>query len=227
MTPQLKKNLISLAGLGVFVFLAIGSYPFTNKNETTNKSNTNQVASTKAADTTKYSNSSEHFNGALKENYVDFSFDYPSAWERDPKAGKANSPNFVKVERTNDNDITVENFAVGYYTGQREVMPKVADQLSEQFSSGFPEYKKVSQGETKIGRYDGYEFRFTSHIKDTPQGPLDLWGRVVLLPGSDNRKGASLVMIASSASDQVRSMDDVGVKGELPIILSSFKFDKD
>ncbi len=34
-------------------------------------------------------------------------------------------------------------------------------------------------------------------------------------------------MIASSASDQVRSVDDVGVKGELPIILSSFKFDKD
>ena len=75
MTPQLKKNLISLIGLGVFVFLAIGSYPFTNKNETTNKSNTNQVASTKPADTTKYSNSSEHFNGPLKENYVDFSFD--------------------------------------------------------------------------------------------------------------------------------------------------------
>jgi hypothetical protein len=228
MKPQLKRNLLSLAGLSVFVFLALGSYPSTNSNETTtNKSNSNTATATRAADSTTYKNSSGHFTGALEENYVDFSFDYPRAWQRDPKAGKGDSPNFVKVEQATDDEITLENFAVGYYTGQRDVMPKVANQLSEQFSSGFPEYQKVSEGPTKAGRYDGYEFRFTAKAKNTPKGDLDIWGRVILLPGGDNRKGAALIMLATSASDQVRSVEDVGEKGELPTVLSSFKFDKD
>src|SRR6266403_1128770 len=228
MKPQLKRNLLSLAGLSVFVFLALGSYPSTNSNQTTtNKSHSNIATATRGADTTTYKNSSGHFTGALEENYVDFSFDYPSAWKRDPKAGKGDSPNFVKVEQATDDEITLENFAVGYYTGQRDVMPKVADQLSEQFSSGFPEYQKVSEGPTKAGRYDGYEFRFTAKAKNTPKGDLDIWGRVILLPGGDNRKGAALIMLATSASDQVKSVEDVGEKGELPTVLSSFKFDKD
>src|SRR5260370_40333541 len=139
MKPQLKRNLLSLAGLSVFVFLALGSYPSTNSNQTAtnnNKANSNAGTTTRRTDTTTYKNSSEHFTGPLEENYVDFSFDYPSAWKRDPKAGKGDSPNFVKVEQATDDEITLENFAVGYYTGQRDVMPKVADQLSEQFSSG-------------------------------------------------------------------------------------------
>jgi len=228
MTSQLKRNMLSLAGLGIFVLLALGSYPSTNNNQNNNntpKSNTGAPAH--GAGMTTYSNSSGNFTGNLKENYVDFSFDYPSAWKKDPDAGKGDSPNFVKVEQTTDDQITLENFAVGYFTGQAQFMPKLANQLSEQFSSGFPEYKKVSEGETKVGRYDGYEFRFTAHAKNTPKGDLDVWGRVVLLPGAANRKGAALIMLATSASDEVRSVGDVGEKGELPKVLNSFKFDKD
>src|SRR6266496_4287257 len=206
MKLQLKKNLLSLAGLGAFVFLALGSFPSTNKNQSANNSGT----PTHSAATATYANSSERFSGKLSDTYVDFSFDYPRTWKRDPDAGKGDSPNFVKVEQLNDDKITLENFAVGYFTGQRQFMAKLADQLSDQFAGGFPEYQKVSQGETKVGRYDGYEFRFTSHVTDTPKGDLDLWGRVVLLPGTGNRKGAALVMIASSASDEVRSVNDVG-----------------
>jgi hypothetical protein len=228
MTSQLKRNLLSLAGLGIFVWLALGSYVGTNKNENnSNSSKPNTGVTAHGAGMTTYSNSRGNFTGNLKENYVDFSFEYPSDWKKDPGAGKGDSPNFVKIEQATDDQITLENFAVGYYTGQREFMPKVANQLSEQFSGGFPEYKKVSEGETKVGRYDGYEFRFTAHAKNTPKGDLDVWGRVVILPGGDNRKGAALIMLATSASDQVRSVDDVGEKGELPKILSSFKFDKD
>ena len=225
MTPQLKKNLLSLTGLGVFVFLAVGSFPSTNKNE--NTSNSNLGVSARVGDIETYTNSSEQFTGSLAKNNVDFSFEYPKNWKRDPEAGKGTSPNFVKVERTTDDEITLENFAVGYFTGQHEAMPKLADELSQQFSRGFPEYKKVSEGETKVGRYDGYEFRFTSHSANTARGPLDIWGRVVLLPGAPSRKGAALIMLATSASDEVKGVSDVGEKGELPAILTSFKFDKD
>ena len=227
MTSQLKRNLLSVAGLGIFVLLALGSYPSTNSNRNNNNSSKPTGVTAHSAGMTTYSNSSGNFTGNLKDNYVDFSFDYPTDWKKDPGAGKGDSPNFVKVEQTTGDQITLENFAVGYFTGQREFMPKLANQLSEQFANGFPEYKKVSEGETKVGRYDGYEFRFTAHASNTPKGDLDVWGRVVLLPGADNRKGAALIMLATSASDKVHSVDDVGEKGELPMVLNSFKFDKD
>ena len=78
-----------------------------------------------------------------------------------------------------------------------------------------------------MGPYDGYEFRFTSHNSETARGELDVWGRVVLLPGSTGRKGATLILLATSASDEVHGPADLGEKGELPTILNSFRFGGD
>lgn len=208
-----RNHLFSVAGVAVFLFLALATTPTDNRNNRTSSPNT-----------TKYANSRSGFSGKLADNYVDFSFDYPSSWKRDPKAGVGDDPNFVKVENATSDEITLENFAVGYFTGQKALMPQLAAQLSEQFSGSFPEYKKVSEGETHVGPYDGYEFRFTSHSTTGSKKPIDIWGRVILLPGDTGRKGAALVMLATSESKDVRGVDDVGEKGELPTILSSFKF---
>jgi len=104
-------------------------------------------------------------------------------------------------------------------------MPDLAGKLNDQFASSasFPEYKKVSEGATKVAGLDGYEFRFTGHSSRANK-ELDLWGRVVLLPSAGNRKGAVLIMLATSDGPILHSVDDVGEKGELPVILSSFKF---
>jgi len=55
------------------------------------------------------------------------------------------------------------------------------------------------------------------------EGEVDIWGRVVLLPSEGTRKGAALVMLASSNSPDVHGPEDVGVRGELPTILNSFR----
>lgn len=217
MSNQLKRTLLSLTGLGIFLLLAFGSEYSTNKNG----SNNNGSVGTNAR-ATSYANSKPGFTGKLEENYVDFSFDYPSSWKRDPDAGKGDSPNFVKVENESPGQVTIENFAVGYCSGPLALMPKLADQLSEQFSGGFPEYKKVSEGEIRVAGLDAYEFRFTSHSSKTKE--LDFYGRVVLLPSATGRKGAVLIMLASSESPDVHSVEDVGEKGGLPVILKSFKF---
>lgn len=226
MTSQLKRNLISIIALGIFALLAAGSLPSTNKNSNTNSNVNSAPVASHASNTTTYRNSSETFTGTLQENYVDFTFDYPNSWTRDDKAGKGTSPNFVKVEKLSDDKVTIENFAVGYFTGQKELMGKLAAQLNEQLSGGFPDYKKVSEGNTRVGPYDGYEFRFTSHSSKTARGELDIWGRAVLLPGDTGRKGAVLLMLVTSASDDVHGVEEVGDKGELPVILNSFRFGK-
>jgi hypothetical protein len=212
---------ISLVGLSVFVFLAAGSS--LNRNSNNGNSNDNSKSAPHKPTTT-YQNSSSRFTGKLQENYVDFTFDYPNTWRRDEEAGKGTSPNFVKVERRSSDDITLENLAVGYFTGQKELMQKLASQLSNQLKPGFPGYKKVFEGPARVGSYDGYEFRFTSRSRKSARGDLDIWGRAILLPGTENRKGAVLLMLATSASPDVKGVEDVGEKGELPVILSSFRF---
>jgi len=205
---HLRNHLFSLAGVGIFLFLALATKP-------TDNSNTNRPSS---PNTTRYVNSKSDFSGKLADNYVDFSFDYPNAWQR-----VSDNSNFVKVEKKTTGGDTIENFAVGWVSGPKEMMPQFAQQLSDQSAKGFPEYKKVSEGETKIGPYEGYEFRFSSHMT-TAEGEADVWGRIVLLPSEAGRKGAALVMLASSASPDVHGPEDVGEKGELPIILNSFRF---
>ncbi len=221
MTSSRNRVLVSLVGLALFVFLAAGSTFNTNSN---NNSNDNSKPAPEKASTTSYQNSSGSFIGKLQENYVNFSFDYPSTWKRDSDAGKGASTNFVKIEHQSDDDITLENFAVGYFTGQKELMPQLAGQLSNQFKPNFPGYRKVSEGPTSVGSYDGYEFRFEAHSDKSARGDLEIWGRAILLPGTDDRKGAVLLMLATSASPDVKSVQDVGEKGDLPSILNSFKF---
>ena len=206
---HLRNHLFSLASVGMFLFLALATTPTNNNNNNNNRPS--------SPNTTRYVNSRAGFTGKLADNYVDFSFDYPSSWTR-----VTDSSNFVKVEKKAGSD-TVENFAVGWVSGPAAMLPQFAQQLSDQISKGFPQYKKVSEGEVKIGPYDAYEFRFSSHMS-TGEGEADIWGRVVLLPSESARKGAALVMLASSRSAEVHGPEDVGEKGELPTILNSFRF---
>ena len=186
------------------------------------------------ADATKFENSNANLDGRLAEHYLDFSFYYPNSWQTDPKAGVAGATNFVKVERRLPPDFTQENFAVGWYTSQgtfeadTPLFPRLVELLSANLSKDFPGYRKVSEGHTKINSMDAYEFRFVSLSKGTEKGDIDVWGRVVFLPSGNagQTTGATLIMLATSLAPELSGVDDVGNKGEMPVILESFRFAK-
>jgi hypothetical protein len=185
------------------------------------------------ADAVEFVNSKENLDGKLAEHYLDFSFYYPNRWLKDPSAGVRGAANFAKVERRLPPDFTQENFAVGWYSSggsaeaDRAVFPSLAAKLSAQFEKSFPGYTKVSENETKVGVYDGYEFRFEGMSRNTSKGDLKLWGRLIFLPPVDGGKnGVTLLMLATSLAPELKSVDDVGVKGELPMMLASFRFGK-
>ena len=110
-------------------------------------------------------------------------------------------------------DFTQENFAVGWYTSKGTyeadlpTFPQLVELLSANLSRGFPEYRKVSEGPTKINSMDGYEFRFVSLSKGTEKGDIQVWGRVVFLPtGNEGQTaGATLIMLATSLAPDIRS----------------------
>jgi hypothetical protein len=185
------------------------------------------------ADAVQFINSKDRLDGKLAEHYVDFSFFYPKHWQKDPKAGVAGASNFAKVERRLPPDFTQENFAVGWYAsagseeGDRASFPGLAANLSSQFAKGFSEYRKVSEGSVKVGAYDGYEFRFESISRNTEHGDIKIWGRVIFLPPvNGGTSGVTLLMLATSLADELKTVNDVGVRGELPMMLDSFRFGK-
>jgi hypothetical protein len=51
---------------------------------------------------------------------------------------------------------------------------------------------------------------------------------VVFLPSGDsgNQTGATLIMLATSLAPELSGVRDVGLKGEIPVILDSFRFGK-
>ena len=183
--------------------------------------------------TTEFVNERAKLDGKLAENYSDFSFYYPNSWVKDEKTGVAGASNFIRVERRLPPDFTQENFTVSWYESRgtfetdssEEVFSKLVESSKSRFSKAYPEFKVLSEGETTVNGLKGYEFRFESVSRGTEKGDITLWGRVIVLPpGVEGQKnGIQLLMLTTSLAPELASADDVGVKGELPIILNSFR----
>jgi hypothetical protein len=184
--------------------------------------------------TAAFENSNERLDGKLAERYFDFNFYYPQSWQKDPKAGVAGANSFVKVERRLPPDFTQENFSVGWYTsagtydGDLPNYPRRVEEVSNVLSKSIPEYRKVSEGPTQVNKMKAYEFRWVGFSKDTERGDLQLWGRVIFLPTGNegDTTGATLTMLSTNLAPELASIDDLGVKGEAPVILESFRFGK-
>jgi len=185
------------------------------------------------ANAVEFVNSKDNLDGKLLEHYLDFSFYYPNAWQKDPTAGVSGASNFAKVERRIPPDFTQENFAVGWFSSSGSaatdsaLFPNLAENMSAQLQPGFPEYRKVSEGPTKAGVYDGYEFRFEAMSRNTAKGDIRIWGRVIFVsPPNGGQNGATILLLATSLASELNSVDDIGEKGELPMLLQSFRFGK-
>lgn len=184
--------------------------------------------------TVKFENSNETLDGKLAEHYFDFSFYYPEKWKRDPKSGVPGAANFVLVDRSLPPDFTQENFAVSWYNstgtfaGDLDAFPKLVEEKNDILAKRIPEYKKVSEGLTKVNSMQAYEFRWEGLSKGTERGDLKLWGRVIFLPtGTEgDASGATLTMLTTSLAGELSSVEDVGVHGQMPVILDSFRFGK-
>jgi hypothetical protein len=175
------------------------------------------------ADAVEFVNSSDNLDGKLAEHYLDFSFYYPNSWKKDPQAGVPGASSFVNVQQRLTRD-TPERFAVGWYTSRGSLaadlpfFPKLISDFSTTFGKGYPAYRKLSEGQTKVNDYDAYEFRFQSVAND-----VTTWGRVIFLPPASGTNGATLFMLATSEQGDVTGAEDVGEKGELPLVLESFR----
>jgi hypothetical protein len=202
-----------------------------NANTNTNvggPANTNTNTNAPPPDTESFINTRTSLEGPLADHYADFAFNYPKTWQITPSA--AGTTNFVELMNWSTGHQPVESFVVSFYesagtlTADRASFDQWITAKSASFERGIVGYEKVSAGDTTINAIPGYEFRFRGKLNI--DGKPDIWGRMVFLPpGSEGQKnGITLVMYATSLSPDIHNVDDLGVKGGLPVILNTFKY---
>jgi hypothetical protein len=139
-----------------------------------------------------------------------------------------------KTAKDGDEEYTPESVAVSWYNSNGtydadvSIFPTRVESLSAQLAKSLPNYKKVSEGPTLINSLKAYDFHFTGVSKDPERGDLPYWGRAIFIPaGNENEKsGVTIIMLATARADDVKNEEDVGVKGDMALILDSFRLGK-
>ncbi len=179
-------------------------------------------------DTNYFQNSKDSLSSEAAKNYLGFSLYYPQSWKL-----KEAKNNFLDVSKTGENNLPVEQMLVSFYDSKgtfkadRELFPKLLEKSNNDLKKALGNYQIISQGETNIqnGRWQAFEVKFES-LGTAPNGEkITLWGRRLWIPAQMTglKNGYVITMLATSLSKDVKSVEDVGVKGELSNILETFE----
>lgn len=187
-------------------------------------------------DSVQFSSSREEVSGKLSEKFVGFSVAYPSKWQ---KNGEWGTGNFLDVANRVSTQEPIEQLIVSWYEskGTFEVdklkFPTYAPLLiraygfNDKTKSGIPKLRKVSEGAIKFNGRDAYEVKLEGDGVDKKGKDMKIWLRTVFLP--TERDGASsgltITMLATSFAPALSNVNDVGTKGELPLILETLRLE--
>jgi serine/threonine protein kinase len=180
-------------------------------------------------DTQRFQNTRENLKGELAKNFIGFEVFYPRDW-------KVNETptNFLDVSKSSANGFPIEQMIVtrfesrGTMTLDRPNFPKLVEKSNQDLKRLFGEsYKIISEGETVIqnGRWKVYEVKFQGETLDEKGANITIWGRRLWLPvqRAGEQNGLVITLLATSLSDKVSSVNDVGIRGELANVLETFE----
>ena len=173
-----------------------------------------------------YTNVKENLPAGLQPNFIAFSFDYPKSFNLQPQS----DVNFVKVEKyaAAGKGNTAENFAVGYawFTppdSQSDALyDTLLDQLGQQLAGGFHNYKELKRAAETIDGVHSRAAFFQADFNDAAKTMI--YGKTIVVHPPGKKNGVTILLLGTSLGRDIKSADDLGVKGESAGILRSFKF---
>ena len=179
--------------------------------------------------TERFQNTRENLKGDLAKNFLGFEIFYPQGWTKTPT-----ETNFLDVSKRSSDGFPIEQViitryqSIGTMTLDRKNFPKLVEKSNQDLKKSLGEsFKVVAEGETTIqnGRWKAYEVKFQSAGKNEKGEDVTLWGRRLWIPLQDpgTQNGFVITMLATSLSGAVKSVDDVGVRGELANVLETFE----
>ncbi|MEP6947273.1 MAG: serine/threonine-protein kinase [Acidobacteriota bacterium] len=187
------------------------------------------------ANTTFFQSDRAALKGDLYRNFVGFSLYYPNDWKVTPPQEGTDGQTrgkFLDIARDTPDGKMMEQMLVSYYptTGtyaeDAAKFPDLVRETNETLQKLIPNYQVVSEGETKLnGGWRAYEVKFQASGSDGAGGRMNLWGRRIFIPPARPgvRAGFEITLLATSNSADVRSVDDVGTRGELARVLETFE----
>lgn len=185
--------------------------------------------------TNTYQNSKQNLKGDLLTNFLGFTLFYPKDWKvNDPQQGTSSGSRgkFLDISRSTSDDRLQEQMLISYYpskgtfSADSEIFPQLVRETNETLSKILPGYQVVSQGETTLnGAWRAYEIKFQGGGTSPSGEKLEVWGRRLFVPAARTgaRNGFEITMLATSLAGNVKSVDEVGVVGELGPVLYSFE----
>ena len=179
--------------------------------------------------TERFQNNRENLKGDLAKNFLGFEIFYPQNWTKTPT-----ETNFLDVSKRTPDGFPIEQLiitryqSVGTMTLDRPNFPKLVEKSNQDLKKSLGEsFRVVSEGESTIqnGRWKVYEVKFQCSGKNEKGEDMTLWGRRLWLPlqNAGTQNGFVITLLATSLSDSVKSVEDVGVQGELANVLETFE----
>jgi serine/threonine protein kinase len=185
--------------------------------------------------TDQYQNIKENLNGDLVTNFVGFSLFYPKNWTVNgpqPSESAETRGKFLDISRSTADGKMQEQMLVSYYpsggtmAADAAKFPQLVRETNETLKKILPGYQMISEGEIVFnGNWRAYEVKFQGGGTSSTGETLIVWGRRLYVPaarpGAPN--GFEITMLATSYAENVKGIDEVGVRGELGPILHSFE----
>lgn len=174
-----------------------------------------------------FQNAKESLPGDAAKNFLGFSLYYPNDWKQNDAKGK-----FLDISNDAPSGTPIEQMLVSYYDSKgtfkadAENFASLVKETNASLKKILPKYEMISDGKTTVNNgWQAYEIKFKNEGKTKNGENITLWGRRLFIPAGlrGMKNGYVITMLATSLSPDVKSVDDVGVKGELANILETFE----
>jgi hypothetical protein len=173
--------------------------------------------------------------GDLYRNFLAFSVFYPKDWKMSgPQESKDDKirGKFLDIAGNTPDGKLKEQMLVSYYPSSgtysedSSKFPEMVKETNETLNKLIRNYQMVSEGETTLNdSWRAYEIKFQGSSSGENGQRVIVWGRRLFVPVARPgvRAGFEITMLATNNSDQVHSVDEVGSKGDLKSVLSTFE----
>lgn len=176
----------------------------------------------------RFENSKENLSKELLKDYLGFSLYYPNNWKKNKAENK-----FIDISIDAPNGMPIEQMMIspyeskGTFAKDKELFPNLVEKSNKDLAKALSgNYEVISEGETTVqnGRWKAYEVKFRGS-GNVGGDKVTVWGRRLWIPAQSPgaKSGFIITMLATSYSNEVKSAEDVGVKGRLAEILYTFE----
>lgn len=216
--------------IGLFIATIAGVVAYRIANPTPSEASTAQGSI--PAGWTTFVNSRAKLTESFRDHFVSFSLSYPA----DRFKPSSDSLNFIVIANDlylpDQSYFTLESISISYLSAppglstqedQDRTYPEVLTAISKKLSHELPNYQEFAQMTDHVGGLRARALLFQSVFKSTKKGDIKFYGKIIAVRQPGQPRGLTLVMIGTSLTPDIRSPADVGVKGDLGLMLQTFK----